>query len=77
MLLIGTDSPGAHIPLEVRSGNFDQPYTIRTRLGLAIREPLTTECTKKEINVHFQNTEDKILHKWLKRMWTTDFDNRN
>ena len=33
--VIGTDFPGAHIPLEVRSGNCDQPYAIRTRLGWA------------------------------------------
>ena len=38
-LLIGTDCPGAHIPLEVRSGNYDQPYAIRTRLRWAIRGP--------------------------------------
>ena len=42
MLLIGTDCPGAHIPLEVRSGNYDQPYAIRTRLGWAIRGPFGT-----------------------------------
>ena len=40
MLLIGTDCPGAHIPLEVRSDNYDQPYGIRTRLGWAIRDLL-------------------------------------
>ena len=28
ILLIGTDLPAAHIPLEVRSGNNDQPYAI-------------------------------------------------
>ena len=42
MLLNGTDCPGAHIPLEVRSGNYDQPYAIRTRLGWAIRGPFGT-----------------------------------
>ena len=47
MLLIGTDFPGSHIPLELRSGNCDQPYAIRTRLGLAIREPPRTPCTKQ------------------------------
>ena len=33
MLLIGTDSPAAHILLEIRSGNTDHQYAIRTRLG--------------------------------------------
>ena len=48
MLVIGTDSPGAHIPLEVRSGDCDQPYAIHTRLGWAIRGPLNTTCTKEK-----------------------------
>ena len=42
MLLIGTDCPGAHIPLEVPSGNYDQPFVIRTRLGWAILGPFGT-----------------------------------
>ena len=33
MLLIGTDSPDAHIRLEVRLGDSHQPCAIRTRLG--------------------------------------------
>ena len=76
MLLIGTDSPGAHIPLEVRSGDCDQPYAVRTRLGWAIRGPLETICTRKEISVHCQTTNDVLLHQ-LERMWTSDFDDRN
>lgn len=56
VLLIGTDSPGARIPLEVRSGDCDQPYAIRTRLGWVIRGPLNTTYTKEEIHVHLQNT---------------------
>ena len=76
MLLIGTDSPGAHIPLEVRFGDCDQPYAIRTRLGWAIRRPLNTKCTKEEILVHFQNTSDVLLQHQLERMWTTDFDDK-
>ena len=40
MFLIGTDSPDALIPLEVRSGESHQPYAIRTRLGWAIRGPI-------------------------------------
>ena len=61
MLLIGADFPGAHIPLEVRSGNCDQPYAIPTRLGWAIRGPLKTPCISKAINVNFQNTSDILL----------------
>ena len=68
MLLIGTDFPGAHIPLEVRSGNCDQSYAILTRLGLAIREPLKTPCTSKAINANFQNTDDYLRHPQPERM---------
>ena len=77
MLLIGTDFPEAHIPLEVQSCHCDQPYAIRTRLGWAIRGPLKTPCISKAINVNFQNTSDILLQQQLERMWTTDFDDRN
>lgn len=39
-LLIGTDSPDCHIPLEVRSGESSQPYAIRTCLGWIVRGPV-------------------------------------
>ena len=77
MLLIGTDFPGAHIPLKVRSGNCDQPYAISTRLGWVIRGPLKTPCISKAINVNFQNTSDILLQQQHERMWTTGFDDRN
>ena len=53
MLLIGTDSPAAHIPLEVRSGNTDQPCAIRTRLGWGIRGPVGTTNASDKISVNF------------------------
>ncbi|MCG8069350.1 MAG: hypothetical protein JAY84_15975 [Candidatus Thiodiazotropha taylori] len=79
MLLIGTDCPGAHIPLEVRSGNWDQPYAIRTRLGWAVRGPLKTANTTTALNIHFQHTctSDALLQQQLERMWTTDFHDGN
>lgn len=39
-LLIGQDVPSALIPLEVRHGKEDEPYAIRTALGLTINGPL-------------------------------------
>ena len=72
MLLIGTDFPGAHIPMEVLSGNCDQPYATCTRLGWAIRGPSRTPCTTKEINVNFQNTSVVLLQQQLERNRTTD-----
>ena len=77
MLLIGTDSPAAHIPLEVRSGKNDQPYAIRTRLGWAIRGPVGNTNASDKINVNFQQSSVDILSlKKLESMCTTDFDEK-
>ena len=77
MLLIGTDSPAAHIPLEVRSGKKDQPYAIRTRLGWAIRGPVGNTNASDKINVNFQQSSVDILSlKKLESMCTTDFDEK-
>ena len=72
MLLIGTDSPAAHIPLEVRSGNSDQPYAIRTRLGWAIRGPVQTTSVSGVTSVHFQQSSDVLLQQQLEK----NVDNR-
>ncbi|CAG2222474.1 unnamed protein product [Mytilus edulis] len=78
MLLIGTDSPEAHIPLEVRSGTGKQPYAIRSRLGWEIRGPIRNTSTSNVINVHFEESRDVLLQRQLERMWTTDFnDNKS
>ena len=53
MLLIGTDSPAAHIPLEVRSGKKDKPYAIRTRLGWAIHGPVGNTNASDKISANF------------------------
>ncbi|CAC5389635.1 unnamed protein product [Mytilus coruscus] len=76
MLLIGTDSPNAHIPLEVRSGNENQPCAIRSRLGWAIRGPIEDTHASNVINVHFEEARDVLLQRQLERMWTSDFDDR-
>ena len=60
-LLIGTDTPDAHISLEVRSGDSHQPYAIRTRLGWAIRGPIQILSAPDEINIHFQQSNDILL----------------
>lgn len=39
MILIGTDNPIAYIPLQVRGGDVNQPYAIRTHLGWIVRGP--------------------------------------
>ncbi|CAC5370835.1 unnamed protein product [Mytilus coruscus] len=56
MLLIGTDTPEAHIPLEVRSGTGKKPYAIRSRLGWANRGPIRNTSTQNVINVHFEES---------------------
>ena len=82
MLLIGTDFPEAHIPLEVRSGCSHEPYAVRTRLGWAVRGPVpqadvkqnTTELTMEAVNINFGQSSDVLLQQQLECMWTSDFN---
>ena len=78
MLLIGTDSPEAHVPLEVRSGDHDQPYAVRTKLGWAVRGPVSTcaAVSTKSANVNFQHSADVSLQKQVEKMWNTDFSEK-
>ena len=77
MLLIGTDSPAAHIPLEVSSGKNDQPYAIRTRLRWAIRGPVGKTNASDKISVNFQQSSGNILSPTkLDRMCKAYFDKR-
>ncbi|XP_060567693.1 uncharacterized protein LOC132726393 [Ruditapes philippinarum] len=76
MLLIGTDFPAAHIPLEVRSGDSDQPYAVRSRLGWAIRGPLKDDTAPSAVNIHFEQSRDILLQEQLEKMWNTDFKDR-
>ena len=77
MLLIGTDSPAAHIPFEVGSGNNDQPYTISTCLGWAICGPVGNTNASDKIIVNFQQSSgDVLLQQQLERMWATDLYER-
>ena len=77
MLLIGTNSPAAHIPLEIRSGNTDQQYAIRTRLGWTIHGPVGTTNASNKNSVNFQRSSgDALLLQNLERMWTTDLDEK-
>ena len=73
-LLIGSDAPFAHIPLEVRAGRHDQPYAIRSCLGWAVRGPLEAESETKTATVHYQRVNDEVLQQQLERMWNTDFN---
>ena len=69
MLLIGTNAPEAHIPLEIRFGNKDQPYAIRSKLG----GPIENANSAPLANIHFQQSSDIVLQQQLERLWTTDF----
>ena len=77
MMLIGTDSPIAHIPLEVKFGNSDEPYAIRTRLGWAIRGPVPTMKESNDININFFESRDMLLQQQIERLWTTDFNDKS
>ncbi|XP_060607783.1 uncharacterized protein LOC132759922 [Ruditapes philippinarum] len=77
MMLIGTDSPIAHIPLEVKFGNSDEPYAIRTRLGWAIRGPVPTMKESNDININFFESRDMLLQQQIDRLWTADFNDKS
>ena len=75
LLLIGSDSRAAHIPLEVRSGKNDQPYAIRTHLGWAIYGPVGNTNASDKMSVNFQQSSGDILSLTkLERMCTAYFD---
>ena len=75
MLLIGSDAPFAHIPLEVRAGRNDQPYAIRSSLGWAIRGPLgaDTEMVTKSASIGYHCVQE-VSHEQRKRKLSTDFN---
>ena len=71
MLLIGSDTPFAHIPLEVRAGRSDQPYAIRSSLGWAIRGPLGTDTEMNTASIGYHRVRE-VPQKQLERKWTMD-----
>ena len=73
MLLIGSDTPFAHIPLEVRAGRSDQPYAIRSSLGWAIRGPLGADIEMNTASIGYHSVKE-IPQQQLEQKWTTHFD---
>ena len=71
MLLIGSDTPFAHIPLEVRAGRSDQPYAIRSSLGWAIRGPLGADTEMNTASIGYHRVRG-VPQKQLERKWTID-----
>ncbi|KAH3772426.1 hypothetical protein DPMN_173764 [Dreissena polymorpha] len=60
MLLIGTDAPEAHIPLDVRTGEQNQPYAVRSRLGWVVRGPVQSTSDTyigNDVNVNFSQSQ--------------------
>ena len=71
MLLIGSDTPFAHIPLEVRAGRSDQPIAIRSRLGWAIRGPLGADTEMNTASKGYHSVRE-VPQQQLERKWTID-----
>lgn len=66
MILIGTDNPIAYIPLQVRGGDVNQPYAIRTHLGWIVRGPAHIDTRRNLTNIKFENAEEVLLQKHLR-----------
>ena len=73
MLLIGSDTPFAHIPLEVRAGRSDQPYAIRSSLGWAIRGPMGADIEMNTASIGYHSATE-VPQQQLERKWTMDFN---
>ncbi|XP_052268802.1 uncharacterized protein LOC127870186 [Dreissena polymorpha] len=70
MLLIGTDAPEANIPLDVRTGEQNQPYAVRSRLGWVVRGPVqsTTDThIGNDVNINFSQSHGVLLQQQLER----------
>ena len=75
MLLLGSDAPFAHIPLEVRAGSYNQPYAIRSSIGWAIRGPLgaDTEMVTKSVSIGYHCVQE-VPQRQLGRMWSMNLN---
>lgn len=60
LLLIGTDVPAAHIPIDMRFGEALDPYAIRTHLGWIVRGPISSTRTTDEIVVNFKQSSNEV-----------------
>ena len=61
----------------MRSGNAQDPYAIRTRLGWIVRGLISSTRTTDEIFVNFKQSSNDMLHQQLERLSTTDFGDKS
>ncbi|CAG2202955.1 unnamed protein product [Mytilus edulis] len=73
LLLIGTNTPEAHIPIEVRSGSSHEPYASPLYLGWIVRGPINNTSTSDVVHINFEHANNVLLQQQLERLWTTDF----
>ena len=59
-ILIGQDVPQALVPLEVRRGEENEPYAMRTALGWTVNGPLGELVVEHEATCNFVNLEDRV-----------------
>ncbi|KAH3792396.1 hypothetical protein DPMN_145892 [Dreissena polymorpha] len=72
ILLIGTDTPKAHNPIEAaREMAIDRMQSGR---HWVIRGPLSAEDSFNDVNIHIGQSGDVILQQQLERMWPANFN---
>lgn len=82
-ILIGSDTPEALCPLEVRSGKIGQPYAVWTLLGWTIIGPLKGK-REREAHVHFIHVDQALgctetekgvdsIQQQLERLYNSEF----
>ena len=70
-LLIGTDAPDTHAPLDSKLGSYNEPYAVLTALGWAVRGPChTNKSHTNKAAVRFARAD---ISQQLHKMWATDF----
>ncbi len=73
-LLIGQDYPDVLMPLEVRRGDYKEPYAVKTSLGWTINGPLyTKDLDENQGGVcNFVDSETKQLERQVEAFWKVD-----
>ena len=69
-VLIGTGVQEAFIPLEVRKGNPNEPFAIRSCLGWSIVGSCSGERTKRQFNINKE--EEVTLSRQLENFWRVE-----
>ena len=70
-LLIGANVPRAHIQIDCREGQLDEPIAIETLLGWCVMGP-SSASSMLDAHVNLINTQDLHLDRQVEQFWSTE-----